>query len=163
MSSVRFSNFLRFRNGNCQIFQKIIFQMLEKVRNNVRIGTKSVLTRSQTKHSTKERQDPHRCEHLFVAPREPTLHQIRFRERASDDDSSSSVRAIPEFSGVGTTQSWQRQRDFFGKCCTGSICARQALLKEQNVVPELKMTSIENNVLKTTSCSAVRPTTSPNG
>ena len=26
---LRFSNFLRFRSGNCQIFQKMIFQKLE--------------------------------------------------------------------------------------------------------------------------------------
>ena len=28
---VRFLNFLRFRNGNCRIFQKMIFQKLEKI------------------------------------------------------------------------------------------------------------------------------------
>ena len=30
--SVRFSNFLRFRNGNRRFFQKISFQKLEKIR-----------------------------------------------------------------------------------------------------------------------------------
>ena len=47
--SVRsFSNFLRFRNGNCQIVQKMIFQRLEtkynKLEQNVRVRTKSVPT-----------------------------------------------------------------------------------------------------------------------
>ena len=29
---VRFSNFLRFRNGNCRFFQKMVLQKLEKIK-----------------------------------------------------------------------------------------------------------------------------------
>ena len=42
-----FSNFLRFRNGNCRIFQKMIFEKLEnkkKLEKEVRVRRKSVLT-----------------------------------------------------------------------------------------------------------------------